>query len=84
MKYTIEMTSGGIICVPSSMTIGLGIQVILRLLPQNLRGYDIGITGGRDLCSALLRWPYVDLYTNQVSYRLLQVFKQYWGLASAT
>jgi hypothetical protein len=53
MNYAIEMTSGGIICVPSSMTIGLGIQVMLRLLPQNLRGYDNGCTGGRELWSAL-------------------------------
>jgi hypothetical protein len=29
-----EMVSGAMIYVPSSMTIGSGIQVILRLLPQ--------------------------------------------------
>jgi hypothetical protein len=33
MKYTVEMASDGMICVPSFMKIGSGIQVILRLLP---------------------------------------------------
>jgi hypothetical protein len=33
MKYTIEVTSDGMIYIPSFMKIGLGIQVILRLLP---------------------------------------------------
>jgi hypothetical protein len=32
MKYTIEMTDG-MICMGSSMKIGLGIQVILSLIP---------------------------------------------------
>jgi hypothetical protein len=34
MECTVEMTSGGIIHLPSFMTIGSGIQVILRLLPK--------------------------------------------------
>jgi hypothetical protein len=34
MKYTIEMTSDGMIYIPSFVTIGSGIQVILRLLPE--------------------------------------------------
>jgi hypothetical protein len=34
VKYTIERTLGGMIDTRSSMTIGSGIQVILRLLPQ--------------------------------------------------
>jgi hypothetical protein len=34
MKYTFEMASDGIIYIPSFMMISLGIQVILRLLPQ--------------------------------------------------
>jgi hypothetical protein len=33
MKYTVEMASDGMIYVPSFMKIGLGLQVILRLLP---------------------------------------------------
>jgi hypothetical protein len=32
MKYIVEMGSGGMIYVPSFMTIGFGIQVLLRLL----------------------------------------------------
>jgi hypothetical protein len=34
MKYTVEMTSDGIIYARSFMKTGLCIQVILRLLPQ--------------------------------------------------
>jgi hypothetical protein len=34
MKYTVEMASGGMIYIPSLMTIGSGIRVILRILPQ--------------------------------------------------
>jgi hypothetical protein len=33
MKYTVEMTSDGMIYIPDFMKIGSGIQVILRLLP---------------------------------------------------
>jgi hypothetical protein len=49
MKYAVEMGSGGMIYIPSFMTIGSGIQVILRLLPRQLRGCNVGITNGRDL-----------------------------------
>jgi hypothetical protein len=34
MKYTVEMASDGIICIPSVMKIGSGIHLILRVLPQ--------------------------------------------------
>jgi hypothetical protein len=34
MKYTVEMASGGMIYIPSLMTIGSGIRVILRALPK--------------------------------------------------
>jgi hypothetical protein len=34
VKYTIEMTSGGMIYIPSLMKIGSGVQVILLLLPR--------------------------------------------------
>jgi hypothetical protein len=34
MKYVTEMASGGMTYIPSFMTIDSGIQVILRLLPQ--------------------------------------------------
>jgi hypothetical protein len=33
MKYTIELASDGMIYIPSFIKIGLGIQIILRLLP---------------------------------------------------
>jgi hypothetical protein len=32
-QYTVKMASDGMIYIPSFMKIGLGIQVILRLLP---------------------------------------------------
>jgi hypothetical protein len=34
MKYTVEMASGGMIYIPSFMKIGSGIQLILKVLPQ--------------------------------------------------
>jgi hypothetical protein len=34
MKYIVEMYSGDMIYVPSLMTIGSGIRVILRELPE--------------------------------------------------
>jgi hypothetical protein len=34
MKNAFEMGSTGTICVPNFMTIGSGIQILLRLLPQ--------------------------------------------------
>jgi hypothetical protein len=34
MKHAVELASGGMIFIPSSVKIGSGTQVILRLLPQ--------------------------------------------------
>jgi hypothetical protein len=48
VKDTIEMTSSGMICVPSLMKIGSGIQTILRFCLSNLGGYDVGIIDERD------------------------------------
>jgi hypothetical protein len=42
------MASGGMICVPSLMQIGLGVQAILRFCLSNLRGYDVGIIDERN------------------------------------
>jgi hypothetical protein len=44
---TVEMTSGGMIHIPSFKTIGLGVQAILRC--YNLRGFRVDITDGKDL-----------------------------------
>jgi hypothetical protein len=33
-EVAVEMASGGIMYIPSFMKIGLGVQVILKLLPQ--------------------------------------------------
>jgi hypothetical protein len=41
MKYAVEMTSGGITYMPSLITIGSGIRVILRALPQQFEGLYI-------------------------------------------
>jgi hypothetical protein len=35
----VEMASGGTIYIPSPMTIGSGIQVILRVLPPDLERF---------------------------------------------
>jgi hypothetical protein len=40
-----------------------------------LRDCNVGITGGRDLWCASLRWAQMSRYTYQVSYRLVQPFK---------
>jgi hypothetical protein len=44
MKYTVEMASGGMKYTQSFTMISLGIQVILRLSFQNMRGCSVGIT----------------------------------------
>jgi hypothetical protein len=49
MKYAVEMASGGMIYLPSSMKIATGVQAILRFCLSNLRGYNVGIIEGRDL-----------------------------------
>jgi hypothetical protein len=49
MVYATEMTSGGIIYVPNLITVCSGIRVILRVLPQQLRGYSVAITDERYL-----------------------------------
>jgi hypothetical protein len=47
--YAIKMASCGMIYISSFMNIGTGVQAILRFCFRNLRGYNVGITGGRDL-----------------------------------
>jgi hypothetical protein len=49
MKCTVEMNSGGILYVASVMEIGKDFEGILRLYLSNLKGWNIGITDGRDL-----------------------------------
>jgi hypothetical protein len=57
MIQNVEMTSDGMI-TPSFMTIDSGIQVTLKVLPQQLeRLYSIGITDEREFLSTPLRWP---------------------------
>jgi hypothetical protein len=48
MKCPVEMGSGGIKNVPSSMTIGSNIEVTLGYVLNNLKGCNFGITDGRD------------------------------------
>jgi hypothetical protein len=38
------------------MKIALGVQAILRFCQKNVRGCDVGITGGRDLLTTPLRF----------------------------
>jgi uncharacterized protein YraI len=49
MLYAVEMASCCMIYLPSFMNIATGVQAILRFCLRNLRGCDVGITGGRDL-----------------------------------
>jgi hypothetical protein len=48
-----------------------------------LRGYIVGITEEKKLCSAPLRWAQMAWYTYQVSWRLVKVLKWHEGFASA-
>jgi hypothetical protein len=45
------MVSGGILYmyIPSFTKTGTGVQAILKLYLRNLRGYNVGITDGKDL-----------------------------------
>jgi uncharacterized protein YraI len=47
MKYTVEMASCDMIYIPSFMTIGAGVQAILRFCLSYLIGCNVGITDGR-------------------------------------
>jgi hypothetical protein len=49
MKRAVEMSSGGMIYVQSSMKIDTGVQAILRFCLSNLKGCNVGIIDGRDL-----------------------------------
>jgi hypothetical protein len=49
MMCAVQITSCGMICVPSFMKIGLVIQSILKFCLSNLNGYNDVITDERDL-----------------------------------
>jgi hypothetical protein len=72
-EITLWMTSGGTLHIPIFMIIPSGIQVILNLLPQNLRGCNVAISDGMDFRSRQLGFP----YAHQVSWRFMQAFEQY-------
>jgi hypothetical protein len=64
------MSLNGMIHIPSSMKVGTGIQAILRFYLSNLRGCNVGITDGRHLQSAPLRWAKGhDVYSKFHGYR---------------
>jgi hypothetical protein len=53
------MTSCDTIHLPRFMTIGAGVQAILRFFLRNLNGCNAGITDERDLRITSLRWGQV-------------------------
>jgi hypothetical protein len=55
MMHGVLMGSGGMICIPSFMKIGTGVQAILFRL-RNLRCCNVGITDGRNILIRQLRW----------------------------
>jgi hypothetical protein len=59
MMYAVEMASCAVMYLSSFMKIATGVQAILKLCLRNLKGLNVGITGGRDLRSAPLRWAQV-------------------------
>jgi hypothetical protein len=57
MRHTVEMTSDGMIYIPSFMKIGTGVQAILRFSPLRNPGVsNAGITDGWDLRITPFRW----------------------------
>jgi hypothetical protein len=48
-KYAVEMVSGVMMYIPSFMTIGSGIRVILRLLPQQFESMQCWYYGWEDV-----------------------------------
>jgi hypothetical protein len=59
MKYAAEIAPCGVMYELSFMKIGTGVQAIVRIVFRNLRGCNVGITGGRDLLNVPLKWPEV-------------------------
>jgi hypothetical protein len=49
MKDPVEMSSCGMIHIPSLVKIGASVQALLRSRLINLRACNVGITTGRDL-----------------------------------
>jgi hypothetical protein len=70
------------IYIPCFMRIRKGAQAMLRFCSRNLRSCNVGITDLNDLWSAPFWWTSMAWYTHQVLWRLLQVFRQYSGVAS--
>jgi hypothetical protein len=81
MMYAVEMASWGMIYLPSFIKIGTGVQAISRFGLIFFRGSD-GITNGRNLWCTPLRWLHAAFYNYQVSWRLVEAFKQYYDLVS--
>jgi uncharacterized protein YraI len=52
-KYSVEIASGGMVYIPSFMTIGSGVQVIFRYCLHDLTGCSVGISEGWDLRNTL-------------------------------
>jgi hypothetical protein len=55
MNYAAEFASCGTINIQSFMKIGTGVQTILRFHLSNLKGCNVGITNGIDLCCSPLK-----------------------------
>jgi hypothetical protein len=70
MECTVEMASDVVMHMPSFMTIGSAIAVILRLCLNNLRGCIVGKAEGRDLMKYA-----VEIFSYSVIYipRLLTI-----------
>jgi hypothetical protein len=56
MTYAVEMASCGIICLPSFLKFGTGVQAMLRFCLRNLAGCIVGIIDGRSVWRTPLRW----------------------------
>jgi hypothetical protein len=55
------------IFLPSFMKIGTGVEGIIRFGLSNLKGCNVGTTGGSDLSNTPLKCAQATLYTHQLS-----------------
>jgi hypothetical protein len=63
MKYVVEMASGCMTYIPSFTTIGSGIRVVLRLLPQQNERLQCWYCGIYEVCSwDGLRWHDIHVH----------------------
>jgi hypothetical protein len=75
MKWAVEMYSGGVINIPSFMAIGSGIQVNLRLLPQQFERLQRWYYWWEGFIFDDLRWYYRHTKFHEDRFRRSEVVR---------